>query len=89
MFNGTALITLLRQYSVESELVHQDTHVMAYVKHRWTQSRSTHDLIMLDQDLQTRSGIQTAAMIRQFLTQNGVSFEQQPYVCLLSSNVNH
>mmetsp|Transcript_17726 Transcript_17726/g.20939 ORF Transcript_17726/g.20939 Transcript_17726/m.20939 type:complete len:101 (-) Transcript_17726:67-369(-) len=59
---------------------------MAYVKYRWSLNRHIHDLIILDAELMTSNGIQTAIKIRQFLAQNGHRVKDRPYICLLNSS---
>lgn len=68
IFNGSAIVDLFNQWSIESDLVHDGREVVALVERRFRKERSTYELIVVDFDIKPLDGIGVAIYLRKFFS---------------------
>ena len=66
IYNGSAIVGLLRQWSIDSDLVHDGREVVALIERRFQKERTTYELIILDFDLHPLDGVGVAIYLRKF-----------------------
>ena len=76
----------LEQFGLKADCSHSGTHALKLVQKRYDQNKSTYKLIFLLLEFPGSNAIETAGMIRRYLSENAPLLPQPYIACLASEN---